>query len=222
MTHYKLVVKAVFVLACATLFLPPAAWAAGAGVYISTGFGGGQYSDDDASRPNLQDFTYEKIRLGGGFVFDNAVAGQSFFNYRLNLGLEAVADNVSDTLGLVYNFSGIRLNWLNDFGFALVRAPALRWWLGPQQGFFFLNESDADGNGMHSFNGALGAVTGLNFNLPRGFSLGIDLALRYVYEIATRAKRTNGNFDASYIGNGWECAMTVSFMSRGHGRIVRR
>jgi len=216
MTKIALVITAI------VLMLTPRMTAAGAGFYVSTGFGAGVYSDNDESRPNLDDFTYQKVGLGGGFVFDNALAGKSVFNYRLNLGLEGIADNMSDTAGLTYNFAGIRCNWLNDFGFALVRAQGLRWWLGPQQGLFLLNEADENGNGIFSFDGALGAVTGLNFNTPRGFTLGLDLGLRYVFEIATRARRSpNGDFDAAYIGNGWGLGMSISFMARGRGRFAR-
>jgi hypothetical protein len=219
MTFHKSLPKIVFIVTCMFLVLPLRAMAAGAGFYVSTGYGGGVYSDNDASRPNLEDFAYQKVRLGGGFVFDNALAGKSIFNYRLNLGLEGIADNMSDTSGLSYNFAGIRCNWLNDFGFALVRAQNLRWWLGPQQGLFFLTESDDNSNGIVSFDGALGLVTGLNFNMTRRFTLGVDLSARYVFELATRAKRSpNGDFDASYIGNGWEFGATISFMSRGRGR----
>ena len=207
-----------FIVTCMIL-MPLGAMAAGVGFYASTGYGAGVYSDNDASRPNLEDFTYQKVRLGGGFVFDNAVAGNSVFNYRLNLGLEGIADNLGDTSGLSYYFSGIRFNWLNDFGFALVRAQGLRWWLGPQQGLFLLNESDANGNGIVSFDGALGVVSGLNFNMARRFTLGLDLSVRYVFEFATRARRSpNGDFDAAYIGNGWEFGVTISFISRGRGR----
>jgi hypothetical protein len=191
------------------------------GFYGSTGYGEGSYTGNDES-VNFSTLSYEKFRLGGGFVFDNAVPSNSIFNYRLNLGAEGVADNVGDGAGLTYNFSGIRFNWLNDFGFALIRAPGLRWWLGPQQGLFILDEADASDNGIFSYDGALGVVTGINFYMPRRLTLGLDLALRYVFEIATRAFRSPGdNFDASYIGNGWECGLTVSFMLRGRDRFRR-
>jgi hypothetical protein len=222
MTAHNLSSKITIILTCTLLLMPPGAMAAGVGFYASTGYGEGGYSGNDASRTDLPDLTYARTRLGGGFVFDNDVAGKSLFNYRINVGAEGVADNVADASGPLYYFSGVRFNWLNDFGFALIQAPGLRWWLGPQQGFFVLDESDASGSGILSFNGALGVVSGVNFNMPRRVSLSVDLALRYVFDIATRAVRTPyESFDASYLGNGAEVGLTFSFLVRGRDAYHR-
>ena len=212
--------------AAATIILSPLyAFAMGVGFYGSGGYGGGGYSPNDPSRSDLADLSYQKARFGGGFVLDNNVAGQSVFNYRLNLGADAVIDQIGgvvDPVPTTYDFSGVRFNWINNFGFALVRAPGLRWWLGPQQGLFVLNESDAGGSGIFSFDGAVGLVTGLNFNLKGRVSLALDLAVRYLLEIATREKRSpQESFDASYIGNGGEFGLTISFLVRGRDRFRR-
>jgi len=216
--------KRIRVALSALFVLPYYLFAAGFGFYGSLGYGGGEYTNNDPDRPDLANLSYGKARVGGGFVYDNGPASQSVFGYRLNLGAEGIIDNVEDlnTTG-TYSFYGVRINWLNDFGFALVRTPNLRWWLGPQLGLFYLDESDGNGSAISSLDFGLGAATGINFNMPHNFTIGLDLALRYIPEIATRSLRSSlDNYDASYIGNGVECGLTVSFMIRGRNVYYHR
>ncbi|HUI93018.1 MAG TPA: hypothetical protein VLX68_12290 [Chitinivibrionales bacterium] len=193
--------------------------AAGYGFYGSLGFGEGVFN----SELSFPDLSYARIRMGGGFVFDNALEGNSIFNYRLNLGADGIIDNVQDaTDNIAYHFDGFRLNWINDFGFAIVRVPGLRWWIGPQLGFHYLDESDGYGTGIFSLDFSAGAVTGINFNTPGGFTFGLDFALRYIGEAATKVEPSYQ--DVSYFGNGLEFGLTASFIIRGimvhrvHGR----
>ncbi len=61
------------------------AHAAGFGIYGSVGGDGSATWSDDYSSTSFKDKTAHQ---GAGFVFDTAVARDSFFNYQLNLGYD--------------------------------------------------------------------------------------------------------------------------------------
>lgn len=113
-----------------------------------------------------------------GFVLDTAPTGPSVFNYRLNVGLEA--QNFEDNYGIEMKVGGLVVE--NVFGFALVRKPNLRWWIGPLVRFgYYSGETDDYFEGgfrkkteADLFEFGIGAVTGVN--IPVGKSKNVILA----------------------------------------------
>ena len=97
----------------------------GIGPYIDFGSGGGELEWDDTNR------SWDVLTgtAGVGFALDTAPVGPSVFNYRLNVGLESRAFEDDDNDDNSLEMGGIGVE--NIFGFAVVRKPTLRWWIGP-------------------------------------------------------------------------------------------
>jgi hypothetical protein len=152
------------------------AGAVGLGGYINYGNGSVSWSvenafdtwDDDA------DFTV----TGYGFVMDSNVARNSLFNYRLQIGFENWSEDLESDV--TYELSGLVLT--QDFGFGIVRTPAVRLWLGPEVRLAYVtgtpeNESDLE---MYIFCYGIGPVFGANFHMGSAVSLSVKAG--YLYE----------------------------------------
>jgi hypothetical protein len=126
----------------------------------------------------------ESHMLGGlGFVVDTAVAKDTLFNYRLNIGLEKWNWGV-DSFQNIASSELFRLGLYNTFGFGVIRIRPIRFWLGPQVGLTVLTEP-ATGTGtildifqLTQNNGALGytigAAAGVNINIGEKITIGVD------------------------------------------------
>ena len=162
----SLAVAGVFFLSLAT-----GAQAAGAGGYLELTSGSGEFEYETSP-----DFDVDSDSVGFGFVFDTDLADKRVFNYRLNVGFEALdlEDEDDDTLEL----EGLVID--NTFGFAIVRERDFRWWAGPQLSLgFYSGETD---NGIMTADLAaigVGGITGVNF-LSGNFCTSISVGFRYM------------------------------------------
>jgi hypothetical protein len=208
------------------LFIASSAHAAGIGVYGNFNPMWGGYEGNDPDHTDLASLDYSKINIGCGFLLDLAVARRALFNYRVSMGMESVQDvlpGVTSPVVVTYHFSGFRLKLMNSFGFGVFRRAPVRLWLGPQLGFSFLNEWDADKNGITSFGPLPGLGAGMNVNMGPVVTLGFEIDADYQFEFATRAKRSaQDSFDASYVGNGGGLNFLATLMFRGRNDRFRK
>jgi len=143
--------------------------AIGLGGYFEVAGGDGEFEYDDSP-----EFDVDATAGGFGFVLDTDLTDNGIFNYRLNVGFESLdlEDDFNDTLEL----GGLVV--ANTFGFAIIKQPDFRWWVGPQIRFgFYGGELESDpvtDYGLVSF--GIGGVTGINFmagNVCFSTSIGI-------------------------------------------------
>ncbi len=163
--------------------------AVGFGAYLEGARGDGEFQFDYSP-----EFDVDAETRAFGFVLDTDLTDRGVFNYRLNVGYEALDldDNTGDTLEL----EGLVV--ANTFGFGIIRKPDFRWWLGPQIRVGLYNgEAQSDSltdYDLVSF--GYGAVTGINVmagNTCVSTSLGV---LTTVYAGETDGPGFNENFDA--------------------------
>jgi hypothetical protein len=135
------------------------AHAAGFGIYGSVG------GDESATWSNDYSSTSSKIKTahqGVGFVFDTAVARDSFFNYQLNLGYDEFTNKFAGS-GNEVELGGLMIS--NSFGFGIVRTAGFRLWMGPEIRLAWPRGNDSLDD-YDFFGGGVGPVLGMNFNLP--------------------------------------------------------
>lgn len=142
--------------------------AVGLGLYVEGAQGNGDFEYEPSGS-----FDVDPESKGVGLVFDTNPGHGGVFSYRLNLGYEKLKlpDSFGDSLELE---GGVATS---TFGFALVRQPTLRWWIGPQVkvGYYEggLNTPPSGDYAMAAF--GVGAATGLNIigdNVTVSVSLG--------------------------------------------------
>lgn len=175
--------------------------AVGIGPYVDLSSGGGELEWDYDG----YDWDVNVGAAAAGFALDTAPLGPSIFNYRLNVGLEGQTLEEDDYEDNALEMGGITVE--NVFGFAVVRKPTLRWWIGPLVRFgFYSGETDIyyDSRiGDHVkteadlFEFGVGAATGVN--IPLGKSRQIILApsagIRF---IGVSGEGEYTNYDAGY------------------------
>jgi hypothetical protein len=116
---------------------------------------------------------------GGGLVIDTAVAKKNIFNYRMNLGLGQIWEKAKESDPFDEDLSGIEGEFINSFGFGIVRIPLFRLWLGPQLGIRFAH-FDYPGNlDVDRLTFLPGAVLGFNINIGDLFTISLDGGFRY-------------------------------------------
>lgn len=107
------------------------------------------------------DYTYEfdddSRHQGFEFVLDTAVARNTVFNYRLNLGYEKFESKDMDL-----EMDSITVD--NTFGFAVLRTKVIRLWLGPQLRFSYSHDDDSDDLEIDLLGFGIGPVIGVNLN----------------------------------------------------------
>lgn len=167
----KVIVSILAIIFCVSC-LTTNAMAIGLGFNLSVGGGHTEWDIEDQYIYNTEKDESDDTRVGIGFIFDTAVAKNSFFNYRLNIGSESVEYDF-DKSGK-YETSG----WFmaHDFGFAIVRKKNLRLWAGPEIRFSY-SEGDLDDASVNSeiniFSVGVGPVIGLNLNFNKGITLAL-------------------------------------------------
>ncbi|MBN2402898.1 MAG: hypothetical protein JXN64_10920 [Spirochaetes bacterium] len=158
-------------------------YAIGLGGYI-TGAGGSYDWTYSMREYDETEITVDSnvFKLGGGFILDTAVAKDTLFNYRLNVGYTAL---VIDNEEGVYDIYGWDFHVYNTFGFGLVRTESIRFWIGPQAGLglyygeWDVSEDTYDTNSFSTFFLSIGGAIGLNYNISSRFSLGFDGGIRF-------------------------------------------
>ena len=179
----RFIVSQVLSLLLALVFLTSSAMAIGLGVYYN-GYGSGSADWTEDHDGWELDYEGDTESTGFGFVLDTAVAKDTLFNYRLNIGLEDVTKEEGD--GVVEaEFDSYVID--NTFGFAVLRKKVVRLWLGPQLRISYsegnpINDPDFDIN-LVGF--GLGAVFGANFNIGRVFTPAVSIGYRYTKYIGT-------------------------------------
>lgn len=153
----------------------------GIGPYVDLGAGGGELEWDGPG------YSWD-VGVGTaavGFVLDTAPIGPAVFNYRLNVGFEGQVLEEDDNEDNALEMSGVTVE--NIFGFAVVRKPTLRWWVGPLVRFgYYAGETDdyiAPDPGVgpltfsryrteaELFEFGVGAATGLNIPVGKARSM---------------------------------------------------
>jgi hypothetical protein len=158
---------------CLLLLASSETFAYGVGACASIGSGSFNFRElekDESSRSDVNSY------LGGGILFDTAVAEDEVFNYRVNFGFEIWKRDfvLNEDTGRYH------ITLYNSFGFGIVRLQWMRLWLGPQLGLQYLRQSATGSSYRHEgFGMTLGAVAGVNFNIGRDFSIGLDGGGRY-------------------------------------------
>ena len=119
-----------------------------------------------------------------GFMLDTAIATNRLFNYRLQVAItDASYDNIE--------MDGFVLS--NTFGFAIIKNADLRFWVGPQVGFKYLNSNDNTDIELVTFD--LGAATGLNYHIGSNISLTADAGYKLGVGGASASSSTSDDFD---------------------------
>ena len=197
-------VAGVLLVAAGIIFSSPSgsdnAHAFGVGGYLTYGSGNvdfeERYDPEDlwASLDNKGDQSH----FGIGFVFDTAVAKNKLFNYRLQIGYEAVEydihtvfnkDTGVDLSGFVTDFT-VDVDMIvfdNSFGFGIVRKENFRLWIGPQLRVGYLSGhgklTDVVGTVFDlDFDGVVygfAPVVGANFHFENNLTFGLDLGYRW-------------------------------------------
>ena len=122
-----------------------------------------------------------------GFVLDTAIATNRLFNYRLQLAIADVSYDNTDMDGFVLT---------NTFGFGVVRNSDLRFWIGPQVGFKYLESKDAPDIELVTFD--FGAATGLNYHIGSTISLTAEAGYKLGVGVADITSTASSTSDFDY------------------------
>ncbi len=96
---------------------------------------GGKSKAKNTDPSNSSKDKFISLLGSGGLIFDTAVADDTLFNYRLNLGFGGWQHSFDDS---DVKYRGFHYSFLNSFGFGTVRTPHLRFWLGLNLDFIIL------------------------------------------------------------------------------------
>ena len=176
-------------LAC--VLAPTQARAIGLGPYVSGG--GGQLKAD---------YGNANYKFGGiGLALDTAVAEDTLFNYRLQLGYARASYDYSD---------GNRFEMRHIFGFGVLRTEQVRLWLGPQIGL------DYEDFGGGSYVGAnIGPALGVNVQFGPVVSLAVTVFGGY--GVYTNTSRNNDTSEDH--GQEWQAGVNLALLFRfGEGK----
>ncbi len=143
--------------------------AVGLGFYISGGATTADWEDDYAD-----EFEVDHDLLECGIIFHTAVAEDRLFNYRLTLGYRQITMS-QDGYDNEFKAEGFTMG--HTFGFALVRARAVRLWLGPKIGLTYMDD-DAD---WQYFGAGIGPELGLNIHMGPVVTLALAAGYQYSY-----------------------------------------
>jgi len=157
------------------LAVPIMANAAGMGVYIPLNLTETEKIDFDYS--GTSEFEY-KPSAGLGIAFDTNIGKDRLFNYRFGFEYSSAELDTVDGQTLPSTATKKKYNFVNTFGFALLRNRSIRLWVGPRINIQFENgvyDSGYEYFEQTSFGIGLAAAAGLNVNLGRTVSLAFDL-----------------------------------------------
>jgi len=206
----KCFISFVFLNIISSFFLISQASAIGLGGYVTGGYAGNNWTHEDEEYNLKESDNSEMLKYGVGFILDTAVAKNSLFNYRLNVGYcrtEMTSDKLPDVIGNDFHL-------YNTFGFGLIRTDSFRFWVGPQFGFGLMlgkHEPVSANKNCNALYAGLGAVAGVNIHTGDLLSIGIDGGYRYnVYNGYSDVAFGGSNFT----GSGHEAFASISFIFR--------
>lgn len=141
--------------------------AVGIGLYATlTNSGDADWENTSFNSTDNRDLDQKEF----GFMLDTAIATNRLFNYRLQLAIvDASYDNIE--------MDGFVLT--NTFGFGIVRNSDLRFWIGPQFGFKYLESNDTTDIELVTLD--FGAATGLNYHVGSNISLTAEAGYKLGY-----------------------------------------
>ena len=181
--------------------------AAGIGFNVTGGGGSTKWDANNWSHSSSdKDFHFktDNERAGIGFLFDTAVGNKRVFNYRLNIGTEAVdykvksvyKFNIDPNLNGTFETKGRFMS--HDFGFKVFERKKLRIWLGPELRLSKIEgKLSGDKNYEVSISSlGLGPVLGVNLNIGKTLSLAIKVG---ALEMASY-----GDLDNHATGEDWD------------------
>ena len=170
------------------LAMPMVASAAGMGVYIPLNL-------TEKEELEYVDYTgtYEfnyKPSAGLGITFDSNIGKDKLYNYRFGFEYsKATTDNEWWGESVGGAITKEKYNFVNTFGFGVVRTKTVRLWIGPRINIQFENGTNEDTSLLSveqsSFGIGIGAALGLNVNLGRTVSLAADLDYHAVSIVGT-------------------------------------
>jgi hypothetical protein len=140
---------------CILLLYVPDALAGGFGYYGTFGAGKVKYKELGGSYRENSKF------IGGGLVFDTAVAKDNSFNYRFSVGYEKLTNDFDRLESIVID---------QDFGLAIHRSAHSRIWFGPELRIFFSNDEIGMG---------IGPVLGINLHTGRSVTAALKMGVLF-------------------------------------------
>ena len=154
------------------LAIPMVASATGMGVYIPFNITETEELEYD-SISGTYDFKY-KPSAGFGIVFDSNIGKDKLYNYRFSFEYSSTELDTINGYTLSDTLTKDKFNFVNTFGFGVLRTKTVRLWVGPRINIQFENgqykEIDQISAGV-----GIAAVLGVNVNLGRTVSLSADL-----------------------------------------------
>jgi len=195
-------VKIVFIAICCIFFSRAYSYATGIGVFGSFGYGETEAELEGSNTFGenfIKNYDLDNTRYIFGFVMDTAVAENTLFNYRLQLGYGRGTIDFNyrredtDTHSVTrnqYSYSIWDISLVHSFGFGIVRTQYVRLWLGPQIGLNY--SDDLNGSQYGEFGIKFGLVAGINVNIGNFISLFVDGGIRYQISFAKEPWFHNG------------------------------
>jgi hypothetical protein len=157
------------------LAVPVIANAAGMGVYIPLNLTETEKIDYDLG--GTSEFEY-KPRAGLGIAFDTNIGKDRLFNYRFGFEYSSAELDTLDGQALNSTLTKKKYNFVNTFGFGVLRNRSVRLWVGPRINIQVENgvyDSGYEYAEQSSFGIGLAAAAGVNVNLGQTVSLAFDL-----------------------------------------------
>lgn len=159
--------------------------ASGIGLYLPYSVGDAYsvtVSPEDTNRADYDtDFDLQSS-TGVGFMYDSNLGKDALFNYRL--GLEYTKEEIDTFEGNSCTGNcefGTRYNFVNTFGFGVLRTKMVRLWVGPRFNIAFDSYSDAADDNFKRIGMEFGIApaVGVNVNFGRYFALSADADYRF-------------------------------------------
>ncbi len=156
-----------------------------------------------------QDFDTNRYSIG--FAVDTAVARDTLFNYRLNLGY-SYRDQMFDTGGSDFESHGLTLN--NMFGFGVYRTDRVRLWLGPSVRFNTDVLTDLPA-GLDIVDLGIGGGLALGANVHTGSlgSVAFTFGYQYLY-VASVVDDSEFDYDDTLDGRQHLISFNISYFFR--------
>jgi len=172
--------RQLLIAACLVILPALNAHALSIGPYVDFSGGSGAYEWDSYA-------TETEFNMGSfaiGFSLDTAATDESWFNYRLNVGLESQTFDEDNNNDATTDVSGFTIE--NIFGFAIRSEPGFRWWAGPLLRFGAYHGESGTYNlfgtpyktELDLVESGLGLVTGVNIKVGGNMLLAPSLGVR--------------------------------------------
>ena len=178
---------------CTTFLLPITIQAEGLGVYVPLSI----YAKSNITLNPDNTFVNDRnVRsdydpsVGLGVMYDTNVGENKLFNYRG--GLEYLSVGVENS-----SRSNKRVDFVNTFGFGIIRNEIFRFWIGPRINIAWNTAIGGVDNTNYALEIGVALATGINIELTREMVLGFDIDYREAYLSGTwdsDASNSGGSF----------------------------